>query len=152
MGKLKLSRFLSLTPHHERRAFFFALQWMCITRLSIAILPFRRTMKLVESQARRHLQKRRGSIAKISAGRLSRLVSQAASLVPGSTCLTQALAGKIIFASYGFDPQIHIGVNREEKYGLEAHAWLTLDGEVILGQVPDLSRFKPLSGSSLLDT
>ena len=149
-GMGRVSRFISLEPS-EKKLFFFSIGWLCVTRLSLTIFPFRKTMYLVESQVKRRLGKHRGSPAEISATRLSWLVSRAACLVPGSTCLVKALAGKIIFASQGLNPQLHIGVNMQEEHGLEAHAWLTLDGEVILGQVPDLSKFTPLSGPSLLD-
>ncbi|OCC15629.1 hypothetical protein DBT_0980 [Dissulfuribacter thermophilus] len=146
----KLSRFICLEPL-EKRLFFLSLGWILFTRFALTIFPFKKTLALVESQAKKYLKNPKATSGEISVARLAWLISRAAHIVPGSTCLVQALAGKIIFASQGINPKFHIGVNMQEKHDLEAHAWLTLDGEVILGQMPNLSKFKPLSGASLLD-
>ena len=60
------------------------------------------------------------------------------------TCLTQSLAAKTLLARYGYDSKLHLGVAKEDEK-LEAHAWLTHEGQVILGDVEDLSRYRPLS-------
>jgi hypothetical protein len=63
-----------------------------------------------------------------------------------STCLTQGLAAKTLLARYGYDSKLHLGVAKNDEW-LEAHAWLTHQGQVILGDVEDLSRYRPLSSA-----
>lgn len=74
--------------------------------------------------------------------KIARLIIIAGRLVPFSTCLSQALAGKILFAENGYDAELHIGVCNDTAAGFEAHAWLVMDSSIILGHLPDLSRFK----------
>ncbi len=78
----------------------------------------------------------------IAPERLSRLIIGASRLIPFTTCLSQTLAGKILFAENGYDTELHIGVNNDTSVGFEAHAWLSLDGSIILGHLPDLNRYK----------
>ena len=60
------------------------------------------------------------------------------------TCLTQGLAAKALLAKFGYDSKLHMGVAHDDEK-LEAHAWLTHQGQVILGDVEDLARYRPLS-------
>ncbi len=84
----------------------------------------------------------------LPAGRISWLITKAATAVIESRCLPQALAGQVIFAEYGYRTDFHIGV-RKGGDKLEAHAWLTLDDEVILGHLPDLDLFEELEFGEL---
>ncbi|MBU1139564.1 MAG: lasso peptide biosynthesis B2 protein, partial [Proteobacteria bacterium] len=68
----------------------------------------------------------------------------ASHFIPGSTCLSNALAGQILFSSYGHKTRLHIGVARDQENTLEAHAWLSLEGATIVGGLPDLDRYKEL--------
>lgn len=45
-------------------------------------------------------------------------------------------------ARAGYDGRLHVGVATEEAF--EAHAWVTVDGEVLVGEHEDLGRFRPL--------
>ena len=65
--------------------------------------------------------------------RAAALVAAAASFVPGSTCLTRALALSAVLARRGVPSRVVIGARRAAS-GLEAHAWVTCDGRVILGE------------------
>ena len=62
------------------------------------------------------------------------------------TCLAQGLAAKVMLSRFGYDSKLHLGVAKEDEK-LEAHAWLTHQGQVILGDVGDLSRYRPLSSA-----
>ncbi len=66
--------------------------------------------------------------------------------LPGSyTCLPQALVAQAMLRRRGMAAALHIGTVLEEGGALAAHAWLELDGQVLLGDVPDLARYVPLS-------
>ena len=54
------------------------------------------------------------------------------------------MAGQRFLTGCGYLPTLHIGVAREKGENLEAHAWLSLDGRIIVGNVPDLDRYREL--------
>jgi hypothetical protein len=80
----------------------------------------------------------------LSAHDLTSLITVAASYIPGATCLTQALVAQTILRRYGYAPDLKIGVGRSESNRFQAHAWIELDGKVVLGQLPTLSQYTPL--------
>lgn len=53
--------------------------------------------------------------------------------VPRATCLTQALTAQILLKRYGHPAELKIGVARGKAGELQAHAWVTSDGVVIIG-------------------
>ena len=57
------------------------------------------------------------------------------------SCLPRAIAVHSILARRRFGSCLEIGVSKTESGGFEAHAWVELDGRVIIGQVPNLERF-----------
>jgi transglutaminase superfamily protein len=57
----------------------------------------------------------------------------AARLIPGSKCLVRALALKALLECYGYMPRVTIGVRKEQSTRFSAHAWVTCDGEVLIG-------------------
>lgn len=52
-------------------------------------------------------------------------------------CLVQAIAMATWLRRAGYDARVHLGVARDPSANLAAHAWLSLDGRVILGDVPE---------------
>jgi len=65
--------------------------------------------------------------------------------LPGERkCLVRSLTSEVLLHLYGHCPQHRIGVDRAGDTGVEAHSWLEYDGEVLIGDVPDLDRYEPL--------
>jgi len=61
-------------------------------------------------------------------------VGAASRWLPGTTCLTSALALQRLLSRQGHASELHIGVaRREEKFS--AHAWLVCDGRVLMGEL-----------------
>jgi hypothetical protein len=59
-----------------------------------------------------------------------------------SDCLIQTMAATRWLRRKGYSPSFHLGVVTEEsRDGLEAHAWLSLDGEIIVGGDVDTRAF-----------
>lgn len=72
-------------------------------------------------------------------------LTRASRIVPGASCLTQALAGQWLLARLGFASQVAVGVRPEGQGSLAAHAWLTSSGRVVVGgTAEDLTRFTRL--------
>ncbi|MET0341616.1 MAG: lasso peptide biosynthesis B2 protein [Polyangiales bacterium] len=49
-----------------------------------------------------------------------------------------------MLARHGHPSQIHVGVSRDAHGKIDAHAWVVCEGRIVVGDLPDLSRFVPL--------
>ena len=127
-------------PFAEKKIFFHALYLLARYRILLFWTPIKDLFDHVHSLSHNILP----TPGAISPARMARLIQVTSHLVPGSTCLSNALAGQILFAGHGHKTQLHIGVARDEHNTLEAHAWLSLDGTILMGNLPDLSRFTEL--------
>jgi hypothetical protein len=81
-----------------------------------------------------------------SAERVAWAVTAAARYIPGSKCLVQAIAGRSLLAKYGIHSQIRIGVAKDSKNWLSAHAWVEVEGKTLIGG--DTGVYAPLVGSN----
>jgi hypothetical protein len=117
-------------------------------RVALWLFPFR-TLRPVLARLKSTTGPRRYPLAK-PVERVPWAVAVAAAYVPGATCLIHALAGQILLARHGEVSQLHIGVAREERVGVRAHAWLDHDGRVVIGNSSlgnwALDDFVPLFG------
>jgi hypothetical protein len=59
-------------------------------------------------------------------------VTRAATLVPGATCLVQALAGGWLIRREGGRAVLRFGVAKDDA-GFKAHAWLEGEGGILIG-------------------
>ncbi|MGH9602340.1 MAG: lasso peptide biosynthesis B2 protein [Terriglobales bacterium] len=83
------------------------------------------------------------------AERIAWAVGVAAGYVPGATCLVQALVARSMLERKGLAALVRIGVRGREASGLEAHAWLVLGDQIILGDSPGCPHVpleKPVGG------
>ena len=60
-------------------------------------------------------------------------VEAGARLVPGSTCLSRALAAQALLRRAGHDSTLQLGVASSSGSGFEAHAWLEDAGGILIG-------------------
>lgn len=133
----RLRRFLGLPPD-DRRLLLRAWRLEVVIRLGLWLLPFRSVRRRVAST--RH---RVGPAAPAEADRrIGWAVTSAARYVPAATCLTQALAAKVLLNDAGRGARLTIGVERDAG-SLRAHAWVEGDDGVIVGD-HDLERFTVL--------
>jgi hypothetical protein len=123
----RLTRLRSLTGE-ERRLLLEAVLVSVVIRVALSIMPFRavrRTLRLFRSFG----APGRGSESLEDIGTA---VARAGRHVPGSTCLTEALAGEVLLARRGFPVRLRLGVAREEGE-LRAHAWVESEGTIVIG-------------------
>ena len=97
-------------------------------RAALGLLAFRQVNDLLS-----HRAKRRQGLRNISRARVIWAVRTASAFIPGSTCLTQALAAKYQLERFGVNTKLHFGVAKKEDGRLLAHAWLQCDGEAVIG-------------------
>jgi hypothetical protein len=66
--------------------------------------------------------------------------------LPLATCLVNGLAGQYLLSRNGCISTLHIGVKKETDKVLMAHAWVTVDKQVVIGMIDDLDTYTPLPG------
>ncbi len=136
----RAAKFARLRPA-DRWLFLRIFALLVRVRLSLTLLPFARVRQLAERLGNRPV---RGTRDRLSAHELTSLVTAAACYIPRATCLTQALVADAVLRRYGYTPNLKIGVGRGEANRFQAHAWIELDGKVVIGDLPTLSQYTPL--------
>ena len=110
-------------------------------RIGLNLIGFRRLRALLAKTAKK-------KSAPHDPARISRMawaVAAASRHVPAdASCLTQALSTEALLGRMGQRSDLRIGVARDGAE-LEAHAWLEVDGEVVIGDNIDISRFTAFS-------
>lgn len=114
-----------------------AAAWLVVVRIALWALPFARVRALMDRAGAR-----RSSASALAPGRVAWAVETSARSIPKATCLTQALAAKMLLERGGEHPELKLGVAKDAAT-FEAHAWLELYGRPILGDV-ELGRYAPL--------
>ena len=61
--------------------------------------------------------------------------------VPYATCLTQALATQLLLKRVGQNSELKIGVDKDENERLIAHAWIEVEGKIVIGKLRDIRRY-----------
>jgi hypothetical protein len=116
------------------------------TRLGLALFSY----KTVRGWIPDHVHgdpAHRDPAAPETARRIGWAVRNAARLVPGASCLTQALAAQYLLARAGCRAQLQVGVAQDPSGRLLAHAWLVSDGRVVIGgSSRELARYALLPG------
>jgi hypothetical protein len=131
----ELRKIRSLPP--EDRSLLWQTAFLIVTlRIALHLLPFWRVNEYLGRRASR------SSIQRVAPSRVVWAVRVAAAHIPGSTCLTQALAAKYQLGRSGCNAQLRVGVTIENGTFL-SHAWLEYEGESILGG-EIASRYQPL--------
>ena len=132
----RLRKFLGL-DWQERCLLLQTLLLVISLRAALWLLPFKQVNELLARRATH-----RWARSNISKARVISAIRVASAFIPGSTCLTQALAAKYQLERFGLNTQLHLGVTKENGR-LLAHAWLQCDGETIIGG-EIAPRFAPL--------
>ena len=132
------------TCWRQRRGLVYACIGLNIIRLALWLLPFNVVRQNLTALSARWRQQ---DIAHpISVTAIVWCVTIASHYTPGKAkCLVKALTTQLLLNRYGYPHQLHIGVALNQAQAFEAHAWIEYENHVIMGDLPDLSRFKPLS-------
>lgn len=138
----KIVKFLALS-RSDRYLLILTFLWMSRIRVWLWRLPFQQVQqKLIEANQRpkRYPFQPFPSVAKIVWA-----VQVCHRYLPGKVkCLAQALTTQIIASHLGYSLDLQIGVAKGSNAQLEAHAWVTDQGQVAIGSVPHLKVFVPI--------
>lgn len=136
----RLGRFVRLSSA-DRRLLVTAALLLAAIRLGLTLLPYRKLSRLVDRLAR--VSPRRHLAPPASPERIAWAVTWASRSAPGATCLTQALAAKLLLERRGYPARVRVGIRTDSARPL-AHAWVESEGRIVLGGT-DLTRYTPLS-------
>ena len=136
----RLSRFLDL-PWPDRLLLVRALVVLLAVRAGMRFLPCRLLWRLVSALGRGGAGRPESDLRR----RVAWALGMIGPYIRSTTCLPQALAAAVLLARGGDEPLIRIGVARNGQGGLEAHAWVECDGQVVVGFLSDLARYTPLA-------
>lgn len=119
-----------------------------MTRLGLWLLPFKTLQVWLAKLHHKQPQYAAPKLTKISrraVGKAIWAVETSSRYMPGKVkCLARALVTQVLMCRRGYEPELKIGVAKAEDHSLEAHAWVELQGLVVMGLVNDLSRFTPM--------
>ena len=115
--------------------------------LSVAIvrlLPYSifRRMLVAPSRPLQKARAERHDVDQIAWG-----MSVASRFVPGSSCLSRAMAARHVLRREGHAAELRIGVGLHESV-LSAHAWVESEGDIIFGTPQSSDSYVPLPGIS----
>lgn len=136
----RLVKFIRL-PAFEKKVFFQAVYYHMLFRIRLITTS---PQTLFRSVSKKSTFSKCSMLLDIQSRRIAGIINAAGNVIPATTCLSKALAGYVILNRYGYQAKLHIGVSQDKERMLEAHAWLSLNGDIILGRVPDLERFREL--------
>ncbi|HEX6127382.1 MAG TPA: lasso peptide biosynthesis B2 protein [Pyrinomonadaceae bacterium] len=139
---MRIGKFFKAS-RRERWVFVRAVVLVTFYRIGLSVLPFSITRAWTAGQV--IPRSRPGDDHVID--EITRGVRIAGRLVPRATCLTQALAARKLLAQYGYRTELKIGVAKNTGE-LEAHAWLEINGRIILGKQRLHSRYSVLGPSA----
>jgi hypothetical protein len=124
-----LRKFFS-SPSKERHILLKAFFLLIIIRLGLWVLPFGTLQKTLERLFHCPVTT---NAQTTSPEKIARAVSAVSQYVPSATCLAQALTLQALLSREGIHSELAIGVARDDESGITAHAWLEIDGTVIIG-------------------
>ncbi|MBE9117044.1 lasso peptide biosynthesis B2 protein [Lusitaniella coriacea LEGE 07157] len=137
----RVFKFLSLSGR-DRALLLSAMLLLAAIRLGLVFLPFQTLRRLLGKIAR---SSRVESRMERSRDRIIWAVETASRYLPGqSRCLARALTAQVLLSRQGYEAQIRIGVAKDSRGHLEAHAWVESQGNVVLGRLSNWERFTPL--------
>ena len=131
----RVNRFLRLS-RAEQEIFFQAASSIVLLRLALPWFSLARVCLLVSRAMWR-------SHDVCAVDRIVWATKAAARFIPGSTCLTQALAAQALLVRYGYSPRLTIGVMKDERRSFVAHAWVTCEEQIMIGG-PQVERYTSL--------
>ena len=118
-----------------------------LVRLLIVFVPFRRWAPYL-SRGKQEAPREQDVAELAAAKRIGRMIETVSRHTPWeSKCLVQATVGKLMLRRRGINNTLYLGVGKDPKELLIAHAWLKCGGVIITGG-HDLERFAAVGSFS----
>ena len=117
----------------EKRFLAEALVTLAVASLAIRTLPFRRLAAAAAGSPKNAGGHRQGEGQHI-ADQARWAVKRVAAMVPWkAVCFQQGLALQLMLRRRGIRSLLHYGLLQDQERGLQAHVWVSLDGNILIG-------------------
>lgn len=136
----RVLKFAALPPE-DKALLVHATALLAGMRVALWVVPFQSLWRVVARFSEVAPAAKRGDRSIVP--RIAAAVAAASRYVPDPTCLTRALTAKVLLARSGYACDLKIGVARIEG-GFKAHAWIELDGVVVVGAMEGLNQYMPM--------
>ena len=138
----QLRKFKHLTSG-ERQLLINTFVLLGLVRLGLYLLPFQTLQRIIATISQ--VKSEHQQVDPTDLGKIVRAVNISSRYMPGDVkCLARALTTQVLMSRHGFLPELRIGVAKGKEGQLEAHAWVENQGQVVIGQLRNLSRFTPM--------
>jgi hypothetical protein len=127
----RLGKFHRL-PSAERWLIVEAALALGTIRLGLWLLTLRRVRQVAAWAYRR--TSFRDETDRLFPERVGWAIARVSPYIPRATCLVQALAVQFLLDRRGYSPVLRIGLARGGQKRVDGHAWVELQGEVIIGR------------------
>lgn len=125
-------KFFKKSPK-EQRLYCEVIFWLGVSRLAILILPFKRLVSFLGQHMAESDKTLTSESQKTTRLIASRISTMSLYLPWECKCLVQAVSGKILLDKRQICSTLYIGVAKDDKGELLAHAWLRAGDTIILG-------------------
>lgn len=126
----KLHKFFALSLP-DRRLLIRSVCLVGLVRTGLWLLPFRVLWRLL---AKFEPQSSAAPAAEpMAVKRICWAIRLTSRYIPSASCLTQALAAKVLLRRRGHAAKLRIGVAKGNAGNFEAHAWIEVDGRAVIG-------------------
>lgn len=116
----------------EKRLWREAFIAVILVRVSLWLVSFNRIFTFTERYQTRHFGKVASEVCPRAIGQT---VSRVARRIPQASCLTQAIAARLLLARRGHKSALRFG-GKQVDGELEAHAWVEVEGVIVVGRRP----------------
>lgn len=140
----KILKFLFL-PYQKKKLLGQSLIAVSAVRLSLWVFPFKALNHWLGFFAAADSDDRKVESNVVED--VANAVQACSRYVPYASCLTQALAARTLLGLRGQNSQLKIGVDRDEEGKFMAHAWVEIDGKIIIGKLSRHHSFNVLKSS-----
>jgi hypothetical protein len=128
----------------ERSLLLYTFVLLTMVRLGLRFLSFEQLQRVANGLQRRSLTQPFYSLEG-----LVWAINICTKYMPGGAkCLARALTVQHLLRWQGYPFELVIGVAKGDRNQLEAHAWVTSEGRIVVGWLPDLERYRPLGNGS----
>ena len=127
---MRIRTLLQLTAR-EYGLLLAALPFVVAVRIALWMAPSRLTLRFLRRMGVAEGRSRPTTWAMTSS--ITWAVQSVSKFVPRATCLTQAIAAKLLLRRFDQDARLCLGVTHASDGTLRAHAWLEQDGRPVLG-------------------
>jgi len=134
---MKRLRQLLALPRSSRRLLLEAAFLLWVTKLALLSISF----ESLRRKAARFFPPAAGGTPDWHTIRTVAWAVERAAAAVGGTCLTKAFVGEWLLRRRGQTVEVRVGVARDANGGLDAHAWLEVEGLTIIGAIDEMARF-----------